>query len=108
MPQQITEAQEAELLQAAKNAAEQLQKAYQIAFSGAAGEVVWADIQRFCRMESSAWSEDQRHHARLEGRREVGLRIQDYRKLPLTDLLQRLVGDSYTVVKIDPEDLDNG
>ena len=104
---QITEAQEAELLQAAKDTAEQLQKAYQIAFSGAAGEIVLADLDRFCRMNSSAWHVDPRQHAMLEGRREVGLRIQDYRKLPLTDLLQRLVGDSYTVVKIDPEDLDN-
>lgn len=87
---------------------EQLQRAYQIALAGAAGETVLADLGRFCRADEPCWSEDQRHHARLEGRREVWLRIQNQLKLPVEDLMQRRVGDEYIVAKIEPEDEDNG
>jgi hypothetical protein len=102
---QITEAQAAELL----HDTEQLKTAYQTAFgAGSASQAVLADLGRFCRAEEPCWSEDQRHHARLEGRREVWLRIQAELKLTVEDLLQRRVGDSYVVVKIEPEDQDNG
>ena len=105
MAKQITETQAAELL----HETEQLKTAYQIVFGGdVAGASVLADLARFCRAEEPCWSEDQRHHARLEGRREVWLRIQAELKLPVEDLLQRRVGDSYTVMKIEPEDQDNG
>lgn len=104
MPKQITEAQAADLL----HDTEQLQRAYQIAFAGASGEAVLEDLSRFCRADEPCWSEDQRHHARLEGRREVWLRIQNELKLAIEELLQRRVGDSYNVVKIEPEDEDNG
>lgn len=104
MAKQITEAQAENLL----HDTEQLQRAYQIAFAGASGEAVLTDLGRFCRAEEPCWSEDQRHHARLEGRREVWLRIQAELKLPTEELLQRRVGDSYVVVKIEPEDNDNG
>jgi hypothetical protein len=83
---------------------EQLQRAYLIAFAGESGAAVLADLGRFCRAEEPCWSEDQRHHARLEGRREVWLRIQAELKLPTEELLQRRVGDSYAVVKIERED----
>jgi hypothetical protein len=101
---QITEAQAAELF----HDTEQLQRAYQISFAGSSGNTVLEDLGRFCRAEEPCWSEDQRHHARLEGRREVWLRIQAELKLPIEELLQRRVGDSYAVVKIEPEDEDNG
>lgn len=105
MAKQITEAQAADLL----HDTEQLKTAYQIVFAdGSAGQTVLDDLGRFCRAEEPCWSEDQRHHARLEGRREVWLRIQAELKLPVEDLLQRRVGDSYTVMKIEPEDQDNG
>lgn len=104
MAKQITEAQAAELF----HATEELQRAYQITFSGESGKMVRDDLNRFCRMNAPCWSEEQRHHARLEGRREVGLRVQDYVELPVEELLQRRVGDSYVVVKIEPEDEDNG
>ena len=103
MPKQFTEDQIAALLQDV----EQLQKAYQVAFSGEAGALVLADLARFCRAAEPCWSPDQRFHALLEGRREVWLRIDAQRNLPPEDLLQRRVGDSYTVVKIEPEDEDN-
>lgn len=104
MPKQITEAQAADLL----HDTEQLKTAYQIVFGeGPAGQAVLADLGRFCRSDEPCWSEDQRHHARLEGRREVWLRIQNELKLPVEDLLQRRVGDTYTVMRIEPEE-DNG
>lgn len=105
MPKQITEKQAADLL----HNTEQLKTAYQIVFGNdVAGQAVLGDLGRFCRADEPCWSEDQRHHARLEGRREVWLRIQNELKLPIEELLQRRVGDSYFVVKIDPEDDENG
>ena len=105
MPTQITEAQAEELL----HEVAQLKTAYQIVFgAGPASDAVLSDLGRFCRADEPCWSEDQRHHARLEGRREVWLRIQAQRNLPEEDLLQRRLGDSAVVVKIEPEDQDNG
>lgn len=104
MPKQITEAQAAQLLRETGD----LKTAYQTVFgNGPAMQAVLADLRPFCRAEIPCWSEDQRHHARLEGRREVWLRIQDWLTLPEEDLLQRRVGDSYVVMKIEPEE-DNG
>src|SRR5690348_3849099 len=102
MPKQITEKQAARLFE---DTAE-LQKAYQIAFSGAAGQAVLADLARFCRANEPCFMEDARYHALLEGRREVWLRIQHELNSPVEELLQRRVGDSYQVVKIEPEDED--
>jgi hypothetical protein len=105
MAKQITEAQAAELLRDT----DQLKTAYQIVFGdGPAGQAVLSDLGRFCRAEEPCWSEDQRHHARLEGRREVWLRIQNELRLPTEELLQRRVGEDYVVMKIKPEDEDNG
>jgi hypothetical protein len=105
MPKQITEAQ----AEALRDDTAELQKAYQIVFGdGPAGRRVLEDLGRFCRSDEPCWSEDQRHHARFEGRREVWLRIQHELRLPVEDLLQRRLGDSYVVMKIEQEDLDNG
>lgn len=104
MPRQITEAQIAKLLEETR----ELQKAYQITFSGPSGAAVLADLRPFCRADKPCWSEDQRHHARLEGRREVWLHANDWVNLPVEELLQRQVGDSYSVIKIEPEDEENG
>lgn len=88
---------------------DELKTAYQIVFGNdAAGKAVRADLARFCRADEPCWSEDQRHHARLEGRREVWLRIEAQMKLTVEELLERRLGYSYTVVKIEPEDEDNG
>ncbi len=104
MVKQITEAQAEGLL---RDTAE-LQQAYQIAFSGPSGQLVLADMKRFCRAGSPCWDADPRIHALLEGRREVFLRVDDQINLPVEELLQRRVGDNYTVVKIEPEDEVNG
>jgi len=101
---QITAAQAERLLRET----EELKTAYQIAFAdGAAGSAVLADLARFCRADEPCWSEDARHHARLEGRREVWLRIDAQMKLPAEELLQRRLGGDFVVMKIEPEDQDN-
>jgi hypothetical protein len=106
MAKQITEAQAASLFRDT----EELKTAYQIVFgAGPAGQAVLDDLGRFCRANEPCWSEDQRHHARLEGRREVWLRIQAEINMPSEELLQRRIGDNYVVMKIEPEDeTDNG
>ena len=105
MAKQITEKQAAALLRGT----EELKTAYQIVFGeGPAGRRVLDDLKRFCRADEPCWSEDQRHHARLEGRREVWLRIQAELNLPSEELLQRRLGGEYIVHRIQPEDEDNG
>jgi hypothetical protein len=85
---------------------------YQLVFGdadpirGPAVRRVMLDLARFCRAGQTTWSEDARHHARLEGRRETWLHIDDWLRQPEEDLLQRLVGDSYVVVKVTDEDDD--
>ena len=84
--------------------------AYQLVFGEGdplrlpAVRAVIADLKKFCRADEPAWSEDQRHHARFEGRREVWLHIEHWLHKPEEDLLQRIVGDSYVVVKVEPEE----
>lgn len=104
MPKGLTEQQAAKLY----DGTAELQKAYQVAFSGPSGAAVLEDMARFCRANEPCFMENDRYHALLEGRREVWLRIQNELKLPIEELLQRRVGDSYFVVKIDPEDDENG
>lgn len=54
----------------------QRKAAYQLKFgSGNPADIVREDLANFCRANASTWSDDERHHARLEGRREVWLRI---------------------------------
>ena len=54
------------------------QTAYQTTFAGPAGELVLADIFKFCRMYKSTFHPDPRVAANLDGRREVALRIQKH------------------------------
>jgi hypothetical protein len=56
-------------------------RAYRLCFSTPAGNEVLVDLSRFCRAVDTTWSEDARHHARLEGRREVWIRIQQHLRL---------------------------
>lgn len=99
---------ETEVLQGLKDGIAELQKAYLMAFSGESGKLVLADLARFCRADEPCWMPDHRWHALLEGRREVWLRINHQRNLTVEELMQRRLGDSYTVAKIEPEDNDNG
>lgn len=53
-------------------------RAYALVFGNYAGQMVMTDLIKFCRATKSTWSDDERHHARLEGRREVILRINEH------------------------------
>lgn len=56
-------------------------QAYQSHFKfapGTAEHEFLVDILQFCRVCDDRWSNDARHHARLEGRAEVGRRILDH------------------------------
>jgi hypothetical protein len=55
-----------------------LKRAQVICFGNYAGQEVLMDLVRFCRAVQPTWSDDARHHARLEGRREVFLRITEH------------------------------
>lgn len=59
------------------------QRAYQTTFAGPVGELVLADLAKFCRAYTTTFHPDPRVAAQLDGRREVFLRIQKY--LNLTD-----------------------
>lgn len=61
-------------------------RAYALCFGSPAGNEVLIDLVRFCRATQSTWSDDGRHHARLEGRREVILRIAQHMHLTTEQL----------------------
>jgi hypothetical protein len=82
-----------------------LKEAY-LEFKGSpAGNLVLSDLARFCRATSTTWSDDARHHARLEGRREVWLRITEHMHLT-TEQLQALY-DQRNILSPSNEDTDN-
>lgn len=62
----------------------QRQRAYRSTYNpkDRADLVVLKDLAKFCRANESTFHEDHRIHARLEGRREVWLRIQQHLNLP--------------------------
>jgi len=104
VPTPITEADATRL----RDDTAELQKAYQIAFSGEAGQIVLADLARFCRANEPCWSPDQRFHALLEGRREGWLRIQSQCDLTVEELMQRRLGDTAIVVRLEGDEDNNG
>lgn len=67
------------------------QQAYQATFNleSVYAKRVLEDLERFCRGNSSAFHQDPRVHAALEGRREVWLRIQHHLNLEPDDLFER-------------------
>lgn len=54
---------------------------YQITFSGVQAQRVLADLARFCRAHRSTFHPEHAASDRLDGRREVWLRIQQHLKL---------------------------
>ena len=71
------------IVERAKNFLFGRRNAYKRAFGGEAGDVVLADLAKFCRAHESTFHADARVAGLLEGRREVYLRIQHH--LALTD-----------------------
>ena|SRR5690242_6430164 len=71
-----------------------LKRAYTVAFGNYAGQAVLTDLSKFCRAVRPTWSDDERHHARLEGRREVFLRITEHMHLTAEQLYALYDGKS--------------
>lgn len=67
-------------------------QAYQSIFNGPKGEIVLSDLARFCRACESTAHNDPHMSARLDGRREVFLRIQQHTQLSQDDLWKLLGG----------------
>lgn len=68
-------------------------------------ELVMDDLARFCRATQTTFHQDARLHALLEGRREVFMRIADYRDLTIEEIFRRYGG---VVSKTQREILENG
>lgn len=72
------------------------QTAYLKVFSGPYADTVLADLARFCRANSSTFHPDSHVAARLDGRREVWLRIQQHLQLSDEDLWKLLGNPNQT------------
>lgn len=64
-----------QFIQIAKDFLFQRKRAYVTTFRNPIGEQVLADLSRFCRADKSTFHADSHMAARLDGRREVWLRI---------------------------------
>lgn len=67
------------------------QTAYRRVFSGPQGRLVLEDLARFCRANESTFHPEERISSRLDGRREVFLRIQQHLNLSPDDVFDLLV-----------------
>ncbi len=66
---------------------EQIQRAYHTVFtSEGAGKIVLADLVAYCFGRRSTFDENDRVHAKNEGRREVLMRIQEFTGLTLEEI----------------------
>ena len=60
--------------------------AYQKTFNGPLAEVVLKDLARFCRAHESTFHDNERVQSKMDGRREVWLRVQEHLRLSPDDL----------------------
>lgn len=63
--------------------------AYVHTFKGTPGEIVLADLAKFCRANESTFHPDPHVRCQLEGRREVWLRIQHHLRLSDEEMWER-------------------
>lgn len=75
-----------QLREAARRFLTTRRQAYITAFEGIPGEKVLADLAKFCRAHGSTGHPDPYMAARMDGRREVWLRIQEHLNLSDEDL----------------------
>ena len=80
-----------EIIEKVKTFLTSRKRAYQFTFSeeNVYAQAVLKDLAKFCRATDSAFHEDPRAHAVLEGRREVWLRIQNYLQLSPDELWEK-------------------
>lgn len=69
------------MLDAARRLLGERRYAYQKTFNGPLAEVVLRDLALFCRAHESTFETDPRDAAKLDGRRDVWLRIQEHLRL---------------------------
>lgn len=71
---------------------EERKKAYERVFASndPSVRIVLEDLSRFCREHTSCFHPDPRIHARLEGRREIMLRLRRYTNLSVDELCKNL------------------
>lgn len=79
-----------DLLEKARHFLNQRRRAYITTFKNPVGEIVLADLAKFCRASQSTFNPDERTHALLEGRREVWLRIASHLELSEEELWRLL------------------
>lgn len=80
-------------------------RAYQLTFKhNMNGQEVLNDLAKFCRADRPTWSDDARHHARLEGRREVWLRIANHLGLTVDQLYAIYTGGNFNPLIADKEE----
>jgi hypothetical protein len=80
-----------ELIDKARGFLNSRRRAYLTTFGGVSGKAVLEDLAKFCRAHHSTFNPDTHIAARLDGRREVWLRIQVHLKLT-DDQLWQLMG----------------
>lgn len=82
--------------------------AYGLCFSSPAGQLVLADLVKFCRGLETTFNKDPHVQAHLEGRREVLLRIAQHRNMTVDQLFALYNGTAPTpkpdAVKEDEDD----
>lgn len=62
--------------------------AYQATFRGPLAHVVLADLAKFCRAKESTFHDNERVQSKLDGRREVWLRVTEHLNLTPEELWQ--------------------
>ena len=82
-----------ELIEATRNFLFRRQTAYRAIFQSPMGGIVLADMAKFCRAGSSTFNPDPYVAARLDGRREVWLRIQNHLQLSQEQLWKLQSGE---------------
>lgn len=70
-----------EIVQKLKQLLARRREAYRQVFRGPLADTVLRDLAHFCRANESTFHDNERVQSKLDGRREVWLRIQDHLKL---------------------------
>ena len=83
-----------DLIEKTINFLKRRQRSYLVTFNKESVDTqnILKDLAKFCRADDSTYNIDSRAHARLEGRREVYLRIKDHVELSFEDLYEKYGG----------------
>jgi hypothetical protein len=93
-----------DLINLTKNFLRDRKTSYQLTFRNPQAQVCLQDLIKFCKANESCWGSTDAHRARLEGRREVWLRIQQHLGLSVEELFALYNGQP---IKITQEESEN-